>query len=54
MSHLGDLIVEFYDWSGFLVKHNVKVDRLDKGGWEMELDVIAYNPMCNRCRSPGC
>lgn len=44
MSHLEDLIAEYYDWKGYLIKRNVKVGKLDHGGWEMELDVIAYNP----------
>lgn len=44
MSHLENLIVEFYDWKGYLVKRNIKVGRLSHGGWEMELDVIAYHP----------
>jgi hypothetical protein len=44
MSHLEDLIAEYYDWKGYLIKRNVKVGRLGHGGWEMELDVIAYNP----------
>lgn len=44
MSHLETLIAEFYDWKGYLVKRNVKVGRLSHGGWEMELDIIAYHP----------
>ena len=44
MSHLENLISEFYDWQGYLVKKNIKVGRRSKGGWEMELDVIAYHP----------
>jgi hypothetical protein len=44
MSHLEDLIAEYYDWSGYLVKRNLKVGRLKHGGWEMELDVIAFHP----------
>ena len=47
MSHLEDLIVEYYDWKGYLVKRNIKVGRLSHGGWEMELDVIAYHPLAN-------
>lgn len=43
-SHLEDLIAEYYDWQGYLVKRNVKVGRLGHGGWEMELDVVAYDP----------
>ncbi len=44
MSHLEDLIAEYYDWKGYLIKRNIKVGRLSHGGWEMELDVIAYHP----------
>jgi hypothetical protein len=44
MSHLEDLIAEFYDWSGYLVKRNLKVGKLSHGGWEMELDIIAFHP----------
>ena len=48
MSHLEDLLAEYYDWKGYLVKRNIKVGRLNHGGWEMELDVIAYHPIDNR------
>ncbi len=44
MSHLEDLIAEYYDWKGCLVKRNIKVGKLSHGGWEMELDVIAFDP----------
>ena len=44
MSHLEQLIVEYLDWTGYLIRRNVKVGRLKHGGWEMELDVLAYNP----------
>lgn len=44
MSHLESLIAEYLDWQGYLVRRNVKVGRLRHGGWEMELDVIAYQP----------
>ena len=44
MSHLEDLIAEYYDWQGYLVKRNIHVGKRAKGGWEMELDIIAYNP----------
>lgn len=47
MSHLEDLIAEYYDWQGYLVKRNIKVGRLKHGGWEMELDVLAYHPHTN-------
>ena len=44
MSHLEDLLAEYYDWKGYVVKRNVKVGRLKHGGWAMELDVIAFDP----------
>ncbi len=44
MSHLESLIAEYYDWKGYLVKKNTKVGKRKKGGWEMELDIVAYNP----------
>ncbi|VVP57255.1 hypothetical protein [Pseudomonas fluorescens] len=44
MSHLEDLIAEYYDWSGYLVKRNLKVGKLTHGGWEMELDILAFHP----------
>lgn len=44
MSHLENLIAEYYDWKGYLVKRNIKVGRLSHGGWEMELDVVAFDP----------
>lgn len=47
MSHLEDLIAEYYIWQDYIVKRNVKVGKLSHGGWEMELDVIAYHPHTN-------
>lgn len=44
MSHLESLIAEYLDWQGYLVKRNLKVGRRERGGWEMELDVVGFNP----------
>lgn len=44
MNHLEELVYEYYDWSGYLVKRNIHVGRLRRGGYEMELDIVAYNP----------
>lgn len=44
MSHLESLIAEYLEWDGFLIKKNTKVGRLSHGGWEMELDVVGFNP----------
>ncbi len=47
MTHLESLIAEYLDWQGYLVKSNIKVGRLEHGGWEMELDIIGYHPKSN-------
>ena len=44
MSHLEDLLFEHLDWRGYLVKRNIKVGKLSHGGWEGELDLVAYHP----------
>ncbi len=44
MTHLETLIAEYLEWSGYLVRKNVKVGRLNHGGWEMELDVLGFHP----------
>jgi hypothetical protein len=38
MNHLEKLTRQYYDWKGYLVKGNVKVGRLDHGGWAGEWD----------------
>lgn len=48
MTHLETLIYEYLDWQGYLVRRNKKVGRLDHGGWEMELDIIAYRPASDK------
>src|SRR6266550_270786 len=44
MSHLESLIAEYLEWQGFLIRRNIKVGRRDRGGWEMELDVVGFHP----------
>jgi hypothetical protein len=44
MSHLESLIAEYLEWQGFLVMRNLKVGRRERGGWEMELDVVGLDP----------
>jgi hypothetical protein len=43
-NHLENLISQYYDWKGWVVKKNVKVGRRNLGGYEGELDVVVYNP----------
>jgi hypothetical protein len=44
MYHLESLIAEFLEWQGYLVRRNVKVGRRAAGGWEMELDIVGFDP----------
>ncbi len=44
MNHLEKLVRQFYQWRGYIVCGNVKVGALPRGGWEGELDVVAYHP----------
>ncbi len=46
-SHLEDLLYEFYEWQGYIVRRNIKVGRLGHGGWEGDLDIVAYHPSTN-------
>lgn len=47
-SHLEQLVAEYLEWQGFLIRRNVRVGKRPKGGWEMELDIIGYHPIMNR------
>jgi len=44
MNHLEQIVGEWYEFSGYFVRRNVLVGKLPKGGYEGELDVVAFNP----------
>jgi hypothetical protein len=44
MNHLETLIKQFYEWKQYVVRTNIKVGPLKHGGFEGELDIVAYNP----------
>jgi len=48
MNHLEKLISQYYEWQGYIVRSNVRVGRLTHGGWEGELDIVAYHPETKR------
>jgi hypothetical protein len=48
MSHLEDLIAEYLEWQGYLIRRNTKIGKRPQGGWEMELDVVGFHPPSNR------
>ncbi len=44
MNHLEQLVGEWYEYSGYFVRRNVLVGKRRKGGYECELDVVAFHP----------
>jgi hypothetical protein len=44
MNHLEQLVSEWYEFQGYFIRRNVHVGKRPQGGWECELDIIAFNP----------
>ncbi len=44
MNFLEELVAERYEFTGYFVRTNPRARKRAKGGWDMELDVLAYNP----------
>ncbi len=45
MNYLEQLVAEWYEYQGYFVRRNVLVGRRQGGGWECELDVVAFHPV---------
>lgn len=43
-NYLEQLVSEWYEFRGYFVRRNIKVGRRAKGGYEGELDVVAFHP----------
>ena len=43
-NYLEQLVAEWYEFRGYFVRRNIKVGRRAKGGYEGELDVVAFHP----------
>ena len=43
-NHLESLVAEWYEFRGYIVRRNVQVGKRPNGGYECELDVIAFHP----------
>ena len=43
-NYLEELVAEWYEYQGYFVRRNVQVERRKRGGYESELDVVAFNP----------
>jgi len=46
-NYLEELVSEWYEYRGYFVRRNVWVGPLAHGGYECELDVVAFNPSTN-------
>jgi hypothetical protein len=44
MNFLEQLVAEWYEYEGYFVRSNVRARKRPKGGWDAELDVLAYEP----------
>jgi hypothetical protein len=44
MNHLEQLVAEWYEYRGYFVRRNVRVGKRAKGGYDGELDVVAFHP----------
>lgn len=44
MNHLEQLIAEWHEYQGYFVRRNVHVGKRCDGGWDCELDVVAFHP----------
>ncbi|NOQ49460.1 MAG: hypothetical protein GQ553_02200 [Nitrosomonadaceae bacterium] len=44
MNHLEQIVGEWYKYNGYFVRRNVLVGKRPNGGYEGELDVVAYQP----------
>lgn len=43
-NYLEQLIAEWYEYQGYFLRRNVLVGRRVKGGYECELDIVAFKP----------
>lgn len=44
MNHLEQLLAEWYEYQGYFVRRNVLVGKRPKGGYDCELDIVAFHP----------
>ena len=47
-NHLEQLLAEWYEYQGYFVRRNVQVGKLTGGGYECELDIVAFHPQERR------
>lgn len=44
INHLEQLIAEWYEYKGYFIRRNIHVGKRSQGGYECELDIVAFNP----------
>jgi hypothetical protein len=44
VNHLEQIVAEWLEYRGYFVRRNVKVGKRKKGGYECELDIVAFHP----------
>lgn len=44
-NHLEDLAKEYYEYKGYFVRSNIRVIKREGGGYNGEIDLLAYNPV---------
>jgi hypothetical protein len=47
MNYLEQLLSEWYEYKGYFVRKNIRVGPRKEGGYECELDIVAFNPKTN-------
>lgn len=48
MNFLESLVAEWYEYNGYFVRSNPRTRKRPNGGWDVELDVLAYSPSDRR------
>ncbi len=43
-NHLEQIVAEWLEYKGYFVRRNIKVGKRARGGYECELDIVAYHP----------
>ncbi len=43
-NHLEQLVAEWYEFQGYFVRKNINVGKRLRGGYECELDIVAFHP----------
>jgi len=43
-NHFEQLVAEWYEYQGYFVRRNINVGKRPQGGYECELDIVAFDP----------